>query len=51
MRGERLCGPHATRPLKERGTYGPSRETGRWYFTNAFDRDDWIAERLGVDID
>jgi hypothetical protein len=45
MRGERTCGPHTVRPMNESRYYGPSEETGRWYFDTIEARDAWLAER------
>jgi hypothetical protein len=45
MRGAKMCGPHATRPIREDRIYGPSPETGRWYFETVEERDAWLAER------
>lgn len=48
MRGDRLCGPHATRPIREDRSYGPSEQTGRWFFESVEERDAFLAERTRV---
>lgn len=45
MRHKTKCGPHTFRPIREDRVYGPSEETGRWYFSTVEERDAWLAER------